>query len=266
MLDRERFYPSLVMGAVSVGLLAYLGAGGGTAGTFVLWALAVCMAFCAVREAAPKPWKYDVICAWGVLTAALAAAELLPAEAGMWALWLGVCALCVYSGGVYMGARLMLPALILCVVVPSTAFLYILLSFPLSKLCALLTVGALRLSGVSCSVDQAVIYIGENRIAVTAACSGIELLEAMLLLGWFVVHFTHRTVAVRLAHYLTLIPIIVFANTLRLTSVILLSFAIGDRAFGNGIHTAMGYGVVVLSILLLLGAGRIFRPWEGGKK
>ncbi|MDR0931988.1 MAG: exosortase/archaeosortase family protein [Victivallales bacterium] len=264
--DRERFYPSLVMSAVAIGFLVHLIVSGDSAGAYVLWLLAGCMTFFAIRETRPKPWKFDTVFAWGGLAVALAAAFLLPANAGNWALWIGVFALCVYCGGISMGVRLLLPALILCVVVPSSEFLYILLSFPLSKFCALLTVGTLRLFGVVATVDQAVIYIGMNRIAVTAACSGIELLEAMLLLGWLVVHFSHNKLTVRLLHYITLIPIIIFANTLRLTTVILLSFAIGEKAFGNGIHTALGYAVVILSIFLLLGVGKIFRSREGAVK
>ena len=234
----------------------------GTAGAFVLWLLGVLMGFSALREAVPRPFRYDSAAAWSLLALGVAAAFYSPAVPAVWALWLGVCALCAYSGGIYMLLRLALPSFLLVVVAPSAGFLYLLLSFPLSRLCTVLTVGMLRISGVDCGFEQAIIFIGGNRVAVTSACSGIELLEAMLLLGWLIVHFEHRTLPVRFAHFLTLLPIVVLSNTLRLVLVILLSLAIGNRAFEEPLHTIFGYGVVICSALLMVGVGRYFRRWE----
>ncbi|MEI2999879.1 MAG: hypothetical protein V8T86_03100 [Victivallis sp.] len=52
------------------------------------------------------------------------------------------------------------------------------------------------------------------------------------------------------------------SNTLRLVLVILLSLAIGNRAFEEPLHTIFGYGVVICSALLMVGVGRYFRRWE----
>jgi len=152
--------------------------------------------------------------------------------------------------------------LILLLVVPSSGFLYLLLSFPLSRICTILTVGVLRLLGTTCSFEQAIIYVGENRIAVTSACSGIELLEAMLLLGWLITHFEQKTLRGRFLHFLTLLPAIVLSNTLRLVVVILLSLSIGARAFEDPLHTIFGYCVVLLTVCLMLWTGKVIRKWE----
>lgn len=141
-------------------------------------------------------------------------------------------------------------------------YLHLLLSSPLSKICAALTVLLLQAVGVECSLDQAVIFTGKDHVAVTAACSGVELLEAMLLLGWFVVYFEHRNFWMRLLHYLTLLPAILLANTLRLTVVILLSFRIGERAFHDPVHSLLGYCVVISAMLLLFLTGKLFKQEE----
>lgn len=261
-MERERFYPSLIMlftAAAAVGLLIFDSA---SVGAYVLWGWGALMAFFAIREARPRHWSLDAPAAWGLLLAGISVALLLPQLSSGWAMWCGIAALCAYSGGVYMMLRLSLPVMILVLVVPSAGFLYLLLSLPLSRVCTILTVGILRLLGVECSFDQAIIYVGEERIAVTAACSGIELLEAMLLLGWLIVHFEQKTLRGRLPHFLSLLPAIVLANTLRLVTVILLSFSIGERAYEDPLHTIFGYGVVILTVLLMLGTGKIIRKWE----
>lgn len=261
-MERERFYPVLIMTLTAVVVLGMLVFDSAAVGAYILWGLGAAMAFFAIREAAPKAWNYDIPIAWGLLLAGVLTALLLPSLSSGWASWLGICALCAYSGGAYMLARLALPALILVLVVPSSAFLYLLLSFPLSRICTILTVGFLHMLGVSCGFDQAIIYVGENRIAVTSACSGIELLEAMLLLGWLIAHFEQKTLRGRFLHFLTLLPAIVLSNTLRLVVVILLSLSIGGRAFENPLHSIFGYCVVLLTVFLMLGTGKIVRRWE----
>jgi len=261
-MERERFYPVLIMTLTATVVLGTLVFDSAAAGAYILWGLGAAMAFFAIREAAPKARGYDIPVAWGLLLAGGMTALLLPSLSSGWASWLGICALCAYSGGVYMLVRLALPALILVLVVPSSGFLYLLLSFPLSRICTILTVGILRLVGIPCSFEQAIIYVGENRIAVTSACSGIELLEAMLLLGWLITHFEQKTLQGRFLHFLTLVPAIVLANTLRLVVVILLSLSIGGRAFEDPLHTILGYCVVLLTVFLMLGTGKIVRKWE----
>ena len=261
-MERERFYPALIMTLTAATVLGMLVFDSAAAGAYVLWGLGAAMAFFAIREAAPTARRCDVPVAWGLLLAGVATALLLPGLSSGWASWLGVCALCAYSGGVYMLARLALPAAILVLAVPSSAFLYLLLSFPLSRICTILTVGVLRLLGVTCSFEQAIIYVGESRIAVTSACSGIELLEAMLLLGWLIAHFEQKTLQGRFLHFLTLVPAIVLSNTLRLAVVILLSLSIGERAFEEPLHSIFGYCVVLLTVFLMLGTGKIIRKRE----
>lgn len=261
-MERERFYPALIMTLTSALVLGMLMFDSAAAGAYILWGLGGAMAFFSIREAVPKAHGCDVPVAWGLLLSGIIAALLLPSLPSCWAFWLGVCALCAYSGGVYMAIRLALPAAILVLVVPCAAFLYLLLSFPLSRICTILTVGILRLFQVSCSFEQAIIYVGENRIAVTSACSGIELLEAMLLLGWLIVHFEQKSLLGRFLHFLTLLPAIVLANTLRLVVVILLSFSIGENAFEDPLHSILGYCVVLLTVFFMLATGTLVRKRE----
>jgi len=264
-MERERFYPALIMTLTAATVLGVLMFDSAAAGAYVLWFLGAGLAFLSIREAVPKPWPIDAPVAWGLLLAGISVALLLPSLPAGWALWLAVCALCAYSGGIYMARRLALPALVLVLVVPSAGFLYLLLSFPLSRLCTILTVGILKLLGVRCGFDQAIIYVGESRIAVTAACSGIELLEAMLLLGWLIVHFEQKTLGGRFLHFLTLLPAIVLSNTLRLVVVILLYLMIGDCAFDEPLHSIFGYCVVILTVLLMFGTGKIVRKREAAE-
>ena len=61
-------------------------------------------------------------------------------------------------------------------------------------------------------------------------------------------------------------PIIIFTNTLRLVLVIVLYLKIGERAFEDPLHSIFGYAVVVATVLLLFGVGRLLPKPEKEKK
>jgi exosortase len=258
----QRLYAALILSGTALTALAKGILEGSAFEAYVLWVLAALISFFTIRHSLPDRTRFDQPVAWVLLAAALLLAILFPSHPPCWPIWLGICSALAWGSGAALAGKLSPAVFLFTVLVPSIDYLYTLLSFPLSRISAALTVAVLHVFGVTCSYDNAIILIGEKQIAVTAACSGIELLAVLLLIGWAVVYFTHRRGLIRVAHYLTLLPIIIGTNALRLVIVISLYLAVGDRAFNLTLHHLLGYGVVAVSTLLLFSIGTLFSSME----
>lgn len=263
--DRRRLYAALIIGAVALAVLIKLVTAQSPAEAYVLWILAAFISFVTVRSNPSPESRTDKPVACVLLTAAILLAAVLP-DLPNWTIWLGICSALAWYSGAATALRLSGAALIFTVFAPAVGYLYTLLSFPLSRISTAVSVFILRLFGINCAHENAVIFLGSDRIAVTAACSGIDLLAALLLLGWIVVYFEHRNPLTRTVHYLTLLPIIIFCNSLRLVIVIAWSLVIGESAFGTPVHVTLGYAVVVGSVLLLFAVGKLFPTPETHEK
>lgn len=168
-------------------------------------------------------------------------------------------AIVTYTNG-FSGLVRLFPALFLtCILIPIQEQMFLALSYPLRLLSTLLTVEPLQLFGLDISYQLTTITIGTYQVAITDACSGIAQFAVLLLLGYVVVLLkTHRTSANALLHYLSLVPVLIFANAVRLVITILLFYLIGEAAFSNTYHAGLGYFFVIFSTLLFYWIGSIF--------
>ncbi|MDD3885849.1 MAG: exosortase/archaeosortase family protein [Victivallaceae bacterium] len=250
-----------IIGAAALfSLIGCLTGGGSQIDALALWGLGAAIVISvfagetrgesAVRRVRPA--------AWLALAASACLIWFAPAGCASVALTLLLVALMLFCVDWRLSLKLILPLAIFVMLAPAQKFIYILLSLPMSQLCAALTVSALRLVGVSAEFERAVISVGGGQVAVTAACSGVELLEAMLFIGFFFVNVKGRSLWLRVAHYLTLLPIIIICNTLRLTVVIWLYTRIGDRAFEDPLHSIFGLAVTAGAVLLLAAERPLF--------
>lgn len=262
VLSTPGFYAALIMGSTALISLIKVIIEDSPSEAYVLWLLAALIVVFTIKKHRPVKSRMDMPAAWIALVAAILLTVLFPNLPQSWPVWIGICSAIAWGAGAALAGKLSPAVFLFTVMVPSVDSLYTLLSFPLSRISTALTVAVLRLFGVTCSYDNAIIFIGEKQIAVTAACSGIELLAVLLLIGWVTAYFTHKRFLVRLAHYLTLLPIIIITNSLRLVILIALYLVIGDRAFDLTLHKLLGYGVVVASTLLLFSVGGLFSLTE----
>ena len=99
---------------------------------------------------------------------------------------------------------------------------------------------------------------GAAQIVITDACSGIEQLEAMLLIGYLIIHMQPKPFIWSLCHYLFLLPIIIVSNSIRIIVTILLFKAIGPVVLENTWHATLGYCLVLACSLLMWYAGLLF--------
>ena len=157
-------------------------------------------------------------------------------------------------------ARASLPLGIALLVLPNQEYLLLAFSYPLRLISAIITVFCLKIFGLDISHHLTSIQIGTSEIAVTDACSGINQLAVMLLIGYVLVRRFHHSRPWQVVHYLFLLPAVIIANSLRLLASCLLYLRIGMPAFADPYHTWFGYAMVAATVIILWGIGFVFPP------
>ena len=154
----------------------------------------------------------------------------------------------------------MSPALIIfCMFIPMREQFILMISYPLRLISTALSVCVLKLLQVNIEYHLTTITMpGAAQIVITDACSGIEQLEAMLLIGYLIIHMQPKPFIWSLCHYLFLLPIIIVSNSVRIVVTILLYKAVGPVILENTWHTTLGYCLVFACSILIWYAGLLF--------
>jgi exosortase len=177
----------------------------------------------------------------------------------MLSVFLVAMAVIAYSNGRYAVFRFVPVLVLTLLVIPVQEQLFLALSYPLRLISTILTVGTLRLFGVDISHQLTTIRLASCDIAITDACSGIAQMAVLVLLGYIIVIMKHhRTYCYAILHYAALVPIVIFANSVRLVLTILLFYIIGKDAFSNVYHASFGFLFVIFATALFYWTGALF--------
>lgn len=235
-------------------------------GAILLLLLGLSMMFAAYKntpDKLPTPARtWFRILPWILLTASLGCGLLWGGQMVWPSLFLAFLACISYFSNQLIFLKLLIPAAILYLLVPNADQMQIFLGAPMGQLSAILASKMLTVLGVEHTLSLNLFTIDQRQIAITTACSGVELLEVMLLLGWFTIYFRVHSLRLQILNYAAMLPIILFANTLRISAVILLSIGIGDRAFQEPYHSLFGYLVIILTMSAVFYLGELLRRME----
>jgi len=235
-----------------------------------LWILAVILSWTALKSLAGQSLAAGVRArsiAWSLLL--LIPVWLQCMKAGIWQLDMRVSLLLVtlavlcYRYGIRAAFRALPIAGLTLVLIPVQEQFFLAVSYPFRLISTMLTVESLQLFGSSIQYHLTTIQLEGIQVAITDACSGISQLAVLFLLGYLIVQqkqYKHAFSA--LLHYSSLLPIIVIANSIRLVGTILLFHLIGEDAFSNRYHAALGFVFVIISVLMLYGIGMLFAEDE----
>ena len=154
----------------------------------------------------------------------------------------------------------MLPALIIfCMFIPMREQFILMVSYPLRLISTALSVWLLKLFQVNIEYHLTTITLpGATQIVITDACSGIQQLEALLLIGYLIIHLQPKPLAWSICHFLFLLPIIILSNSIRIVVTILLFHAVGPVILDNTWHTTLGYCLVFACSVLIWYSGFLF--------
>jgi exosortase len=182
-------------------------------------------------------------CAVRIDFEALDAASLLPTLAGV--------VLLVGGRGFLRWAW---PAIaFLAFMMPLPFFIEISLAHPLRRLATILSTYALQTFGCPATAEGNIILIGDIRLGVAEACSGLGMLMTFFALSTALALIVQAPVADRLVLVISAIPIAVFANVARITATGLAYDAWGQDSEAARVlmHDLAGWLMIGLTLVLL---------------
>jgi len=135
------------------------------------------------------------------------------------------------------------------------------LSYPLRLMATHISVAFLKFVGVEVVAERTSINIlAEGReIAVTDACSGIEQLGGLVIVGIVFAVMMQKRFSLRLLQWFSILPCVIVANTIRLIVTILLFRSYGEVILGDTWHISLGWAQTILAVTLLWLFGKLLQ-------
>lgn len=177
-----------------------------------------------------------------------------------------ICAFVLYFSGRIVALNSLTPALWCCVYMPYHEEFMLLLSYPLRLNATMLSAGILKLCGISVVYSGTSLELPDLNIAVTDACSGINQLDAFILIAFIAVQMLHKKLLWKALHFAFFIPSVIIGNTLRIALTVLLYRLWGESVLQNTWHVALGYVQIILALVIFLAVGKIFTVSDTGLK
>ena len=206
---------------------------------------------------------YEKLLAWGSLLVANVLA-LLPtcdfpgSMSTALAFSLLFCSAVCFFSGWKLALKLFAPALWCCVFMPYHEELMLLLSYPLRLSATLVSAGLLKVCGIAVVYSGTSLDLPGADISITDACSGINQLDAFLLVAFLALQIFHKKTLWKCLHFAFVVPSLIMGNSLRIFLTVVLYRWYGEIALQNTWHIALGYVQIGLALLIFLAVGKIF--------
>ena len=172
-------------------------------------------------------------------------------------------------GGLHMLRKLFFPLFLLFFMVPIPAVIYNRITFPLQLLASRLAGDALTVLGLPVLREGNILELPEQRLSVVEACSGIRSLLTLTFLSLVFGHFFERKTWIRIALFLSTVPIAIVANASRVTITGLITEWKPELAEGF-FHTAQGWVIFMVSLFILILFHQVLtyaeRRWHAGRQ
>jgi len=168
-----------------------------------------------------------------------------------------------YLFGRGVAGKLVFPLAFLLLAFPIPGKIYTELTFPLKLLVTHAAGFVLTLVGYSVKIYGNVLDVSSHLIGVIDACSGLNSLMAILTLSIFFSYLTIRYKRHRLAIVLTMLPLVMIANVLRVVTTAIITVHWGAQYTEGTWHTLWGMAVFVVSVLGLALVSKLFISIEG---
>jgi exosortase D (VPLPA-CTERM-specific) len=148
----------------------------------------------------------------------------------------------------------LLPAFIyLIFAIPLPRLIYVNLSQNLQLLSTTLGVFPLDLLGIPVLQEGNVIDLGDYKLQVVDACSGLRYLFPLMSFGYLVSYLINDRLWKRIVLFLSTIPIAIFMNSLRIAFIGITVDKWGKAAAEGILHDFEGWSVFLLCVLVLFG-------------
>jgi exosortase/archaeosortase family protein len=102
------------------------------------------------------------------------------------------------------------------------------------------------------------LHLPDLDIAITDACSGINQLDAFLLIAYLAVKTMYKKGYWQVLHFAFIIPSIIIANSLRIVLTVLLFKIFGEVILDKFWHVTLGYAQILIALLIFIAVGKLF--------
>ena len=153
------------------------------------------------------------------------------------------------------------PLLFLAFAVPPPGFVIDDLTAPLKHLAAALSTASLAAIGLPVAREGVTIMVAQYQLLVEDACSGMNSLVGLTAISLLYIYLRRRAsplYAVLLAAFV--IPIAIAANVVRITTLILITYAFGDEVAQSFIHMAAGFLLFGTALVLVFVLDGVLHP------
>lgn len=180
-------------------------------------------------------------------------------------LWLMIVGLC----WLHLGGRkirvIAFPLFLLLAMFPPPNFLTSRLSLKLKLISSQIGVSLMRIWGMTAHREGNVIDLGFTRLQVVDACSGIRYLFPIIILGLILAWFFRAHWWKRLVLVLSTIPLIIFANGVRIALTGILYEPLGPKIAEGFLHDFAGWFTFMVALAVLLPEMWILRKIPFGR-
>jgi exosortase D (VPLPA-CTERM-specific) len=155
-------------------------------------------------------------------------------------------------GGMSLVRVTFLPIAFLVFAIPLPYFIDAQLSWRLQLLSSQIGVDVLRMIGASVYLEGNIIDLGEYKLQVVDACSGLRYLYPLLSIGFLIGYMYQGSLWQRAAIVLSTIPITVLMNSIRIAAVGVLVQRWGSDMADGFLHYFEGWIIFVTCLLVLM--------------
>jgi len=214
----------------------------------------------------PNWWGLAVVLYGGLqLWIATLGAELFLART---AFVISVIGIVLLLGGTAWVRALAFPLFLLFFMIPIPTVVYNSITFPLQLLASWVSTEALNLMQIPVLREGNVLELAEQKLSVVEACSGIRSLLSLTFLSLVYGYFFESKVWMRVALFVSTIPIAIVANASRVTLTGVLTEYKPELAEGF-FHTASGWVIFMVALAILIGLHQILNRgyrWLNGRR
>jgi exosortase len=202
-------------------------------------------------DAVPSPnW-------WGLVLVIYGCFQLMVATLGVelflarTAMVFTIAGMVLFLGGTGIARKLAFPLFLLFFMIPLPEIVYNRITFPLQLLASQAADHALSILDIPVLREGNILELTEQKLSVVEACSGIRSLLSLTFLSLVYGYFFEKRMWVRVALFLSTIPIAITANASRVTFTGVLTQYKPELAEGF-FHTASGWVIFMVALSILI--------------
>lgn len=178
---------------------------------------------------------------------------------------IGIVALLYGLFGGAVVARLWMPLLLLPASVPLPYFIEQALTARLKLEIARWSVDLVAAGGLDVANSGNALYVDQYELLVDAACSGLNSITSLAIVGLFYAFWRHRghwPATILLA--LLVVPVAILCNVVRVCLILVTVHYFGDRPLDTALHPAVGIVMFLVALGCIMGLGELLAQLPRG--